>query len=46
MRFFDRLVLAGSPDHGAEASGYEKAQRERQRLLDKEMDGARIDPDG
>lgn len=45
MRFFDRLVLAGSPDHGAEASGYEKAQRERQRLLDKEMDGARIDPD-
>ncbi len=45
MRFFDRLVLAGAPDHGSEASAYEKAQRERQRLLDREMEGARIDPD-
>ncbi|MCP2672052.1 DNA replication/repair protein RecF [Maricaulaceae bacterium EIL42A08] len=45
MRFFDRLVLAGAPDHGSEASGYEKAQRERQRLLDKQYEGARVDPD-
>lgn len=45
MRFFDRLVLAGAPDHGTEASGYEKAQRDRQRLLDREMEGARIDAD-
>jgi len=45
MRFFDRLVLAGAPDHGTEASGYDKAQRERQRLLDNQREGARIDPD-
>lgn len=45
MRFFDRLVLAGAPDHGSEASGYERAQRERQRLLDKQYEGARVDPD-
>ena len=45
MRFFDRLVLAGAPDHGAQASSYEKAQRDRQRLLDKAMEGARIDGD-
>jgi DNA replication and repair protein RecF len=45
MRFFDRLVLAGAPDHGTEASGYEKAQRDRQRLLAREMEGARIDAD-
>ena len=44
MRFFDRLVLAGAPDHGAEASAYEKAQRERQRLLDREAEGGRADP--
>ncbi|MCR9128908.1 MAG: DNA replication/repair protein RecF [Alphaproteobacteria bacterium] len=44
MRFFDRLVLAGAPDHGAEANAYEKAQRERQRLLDREQDGGRADP--
>jgi len=45
MRFFDRLVLTGTPDHGAQASGYEKAQRERQRLLDRQMEGERVDPD-
>lgn len=44
MRFFDRLVLAGTPDHGTQASAYEKAQRERQRLLDREAEGARVDP--
>lgn len=44
MRFFDRLVLAGAPDHGAEANAYEKAQRERQRLLDREQEGGRADP--
>ena len=44
MRFFDRLVLAGAPDHGAEANAYEKAQRERQRLLDREAEGGRADP--
>ena len=45
MRFFDRLVLAGAPDHGAQASGYEKAQRERQKLLDRQGEGERVDPD-
>jgi DNA replication and repair protein RecF len=44
MRFFDRLVLAGAPDHGSAASAYEKAQRERQRLLDREAEGGRADP--
>ncbi|MGF1464385.1 MAG: DNA replication/repair protein RecF [Maricaulaceae bacterium] len=33
-RFFDRLVLAFTPDHGAQVLAYEKAQRERQRVLD------------
>jgi DNA replication and repair protein RecF len=44
MRFFDRLVLAGAPEHGAQASIYEKAQRERQRLLDQQAAGVRPDP--
>lgn len=44
MRFFDRLVLAGAPDHGAQANAYEKAQRERQRLLDRQAEGVRADP--
>jgi DNA replication and repair protein RecF len=44
MRFFDRLVLAGAPDHGLQASAYEKAQRERQRLLDRQAEGGRADP--
>ena len=44
MRFFDRLVLAGAPDHGAQATAYEKAQRERQRLLDRQAEGGRADP--
>lgn len=32
-RFFDRLVFAGEPRHAAHANAYEKAQRERMRLL-------------
>jgi len=32
-RFFDRLVFAGEPQHAAHVQAYEKAQRERMRLL-------------
>jgi DNA replication and repair protein RecF len=32
-RFFDRLVFAAEPTHAAHAGAYEKAQRERMRLL-------------
>ena len=32
-RFFDRLVFAGEPAHASHASAYDKAQRERMRLL-------------
>jgi len=32
-RFFDRLVFAGEPRHAANANAYDKAQRERMRLL-------------
>ncbi|MDB5445606.1 MAG: recF [Phenylobacterium sp.] len=32
-RFFDRLVFAAEPRHAAHAGAYEKAQRERMRLL-------------
>jgi DNA replication and repair protein RecF len=32
-RFFDRLVFAGEPDHARHANAYDKAQRERMRLL-------------
>lgn len=32
-RFFDRLVFAAEPSHAAHASAYEKAMRERMRLL-------------
>lgn len=32
-RFLDRLTLAFEPDHGAAAAAYEKAMRERNRLL-------------
>ena len=32
-RFFDRLVFADRPDHAARASAYERAMRERMRLL-------------
>jgi DNA replication and repair protein RecF len=36
-RFFDRLVLGRAPEHGAAAAAYERAMRERQRLLNEEM---------
>jgi DNA replication and repair protein RecF len=32
-RFFDRLVFAGEPFHAVNANAYDKAQRERMRLL-------------
>ena len=32
-RFFDRLVYAGEPSHAAQVQAYEKALRERMRLL-------------
>jgi DNA replication and repair protein RecF len=32
-RFFDRLTLARAAQHGAAAAAYERAMRERQRLL-------------
>ena len=32
-RFFDRLVFAGEPVHASHANAYDKAQRERMRLL-------------
>ncbi len=39
-RFLDRLVLAAEPGHGALASDYEKALRERGRLLADDPDPA------
>lgn len=33
-RLFDRLVFAHAPEHGQTATAYERAMRERQRLLD------------
>ncbi len=32
-RFFDRLVLGRAPEHGQAAAAYERAMRDRQRLL-------------
>ena len=32
-KFFDRLVFAGEPSHASHANAYDKAQRERMRLL-------------
>ncbi|CAN5149835.1 DNA replication/repair protein RecF [soil metagenome] len=37
LKFFDRLVFAADPDHAATVAGYDKALRERLRLL---TDGA------
>lgn len=43
-RFLDRLVLGVDPGHSGVASGFEKAMRERQRLLDGASKGsARLD---
>jgi DNA replication and repair protein RecF len=39
-RFLDRMTLAQDPAHGKSSSSYEKAMRQRQRLLD---EGARDD---
>jgi DNA replication and repair protein RecF len=36
-RFFDRLVFAAEPAHAAHASAYEKANRERMRLLSEDV---------
>lgn len=44
LKFFDRLVLAGEPTHGQAALDYEKAMRQRQRLLDQWQEGGRADP--
>ncbi|HEY0599628.1 DNA replication/repair protein RecF [Brevundimonas sp.] len=41
LKFFDRLVFAADPDHAASVSAYEKALRERLRLL---TDGAKGQP--
>jgi len=44
-RFFDRLVFAGEPSHASHANAYDKAQRERMRLLtDAFESGAPADP--
>lgn len=37
-RFFDRLVLALIPGHGTEVAAYEKAMRQRNKLLDQSAD--------
>lgn len=36
-RFFDRLTLARASEHGSAAAAYERAMRERQRLLSERM---------
>ncbi len=44
LRFFDRLVFAADPDHAATVSTYEKALRERLRLLTDGTEGRPADP--
>jgi len=44
LRFFDRLVFAANPDHAATVSTYEKALRERLRLLTDGAEGKPADP--
>jgi DNA replication and repair protein RecF len=44
LRFFDRLVFAADPDHAATVSAYEKALRERLRLLTDGAEGSPADP--
>lgn len=39
LKFFDRLVFAALPDHAAQVTAYEKALRERLRLLTNGRDG-------
>jgi len=44
LRFFDRLVFAANPDHAATVAVYEKALRERLRLLTEGAEGRAADP--
>ncbi len=44
LKFFDRLVFAAEPGHAAVVSGYEKALRERLRLLVDGAEGREADP--
>ena len=44
LRFFDRLVFAADPDHAVSVATYEKALRERLRLLIDAEDGRKADP--
>jgi DNA replication and repair protein RecF len=44
LRFLDRLVFAAEPDHAAAVSAYEKALRERLRLLTDGSEGQPADP--
>lgn len=44
LKFFDRLVFAADPDHAASVSNYEKALRERLRLLTDGLEGRAADP--
>ena len=44
LRFFDRLVFAANPDHAATVAAYEKALRERLRLLTEGAEGRAADP--
>lgn len=44
LKFFDRLVFADRPDHAAAVSAYEKALRERLRLLTDGAEGRPADP--
>ena len=44
LKFFDRLVFADRPDHAAAVSAYEKALRERLRLLTDGAEGRAADP--
>lgn len=44
LKFFDRLVFAADPSHAAAISAYEKALRERLRLLTDGVEGAPADP--
>lgn len=44
LKFFDRLVFAADPDHAASVSTYEKALKERLRLLVDGAEGREADP--
>ena len=44
LKFFDRLVFAAEPAHAAAVSAYEKALRERLRLLTEGAEGRAADP--